>query len=68
MITFVLFDYDSSEDWKNFDELTKRIRAVRSAGYLIENKNGEDLRNHRTKVVVHITNDDEAMLFKLKFL
>lgn len=67
MIEFVLFNYDSTEDWLNLDAMTARIKKIRLAGYkIIENKCSVD--RAKTTLVVRFDNEDDAIFFKLAYL
>jgi hypothetical protein len=67
MIEFVLFNYDSTEDWLNLDARTARIKKIRLAGHkIIENQCKH--RSFTTTLVVRFDNEDDAIFFKLAYL
>lgn len=72
MIQFILFDYDVSDHWSNYDEKVRHIGVVRKAGYKIvelDGKNrGKPERGVRLAVEFHEDQEDEAILFKLRFM
>lgn len=71
MTEFTLFDYDNSDHWGQFDERVALVGAARAAGYPIVELDGGKVRKgtqRAARLVVQIENEEEAMVFKLRFL
>lgn len=71
MIEFTLFDYDNSDHWGQFDERVALVGAARRAGYDVIEVDGVKVRKgtqRAARLVVHIEDEEEAMVFKLRFM